>query len=403
MTKKINLKKLDKTNWQKFRFDEIAKSITERVDPKNTELKIYIGLEHLDPESIHIKRNGTRDDVKGQKLKCYPGDVIFGKRRAYQRKAAIVTKEGFCSAHSMVLRANPEVIDPKLFPFFLHSDQFMNRAIDISVGSLSPTINWGTLKKQEFLLPPKEQQAKLAELFWAMDEVVEKQLFVLDKLQINLKTNVEEKIHGQNLIGQTIQEIIEELSSKMEVKALGTLGIFLKGRGISKSEVVESGVPCIRYGELYTKHHRIIRQYYSFISEENTIKGLKLEKNDILFAGSGETITEIGKSAAFTSDDLVYAGSDTIIFRSHDMDGIYLGYLMNSQFVRQQLNKYGTGATVMHIYPTDLKKIKIPIRNKSIQIKLGKQLEAFAINIKKIEHTINTSKSLQKTLINEVF
>ncbi|MCP4367093.1 MAG: N-6 DNA methylase, partial [Deltaproteobacteria bacterium] len=163
-TQQIDIKNVDKTDWQTYRFDQIAKNITERVDPNTTDLELYIGLEHLDPESIHIKRHGGKDDVKGQKLKCFPGDVIFGKRRAYQRKAAVVTQEGFCSAHAMVLRANPDVIEAKLFPFFLHSDAFMHRAIDISVGSLSPTINWGTLKSQEFLLPPKDQQAQLAEL-----------------------------------------------------------------------------------------------------------------------------------------------------------------------------------------------------------------------------------------------
>lgn len=167
-TQPINLKNLDKSNWQRYRFDQIAKNISERVDPNNTDLQVYIGLEHIDSDSIHIKRSGTPDDVNGQKLRCYPGDVIFGRRRAYQRKAAIARVDGFCSAHSLVLRANPDVIAPKLFPFFLHSDSFMHRAVDISVGSLSPTINWGTLKHQEFLLPPKDQQAQLAELLWAI-------------------------------------------------------------------------------------------------------------------------------------------------------------------------------------------------------------------------------------------
>jgi type I restriction enzyme S subunit len=83
----------------------------------------------------------------------------------------------------MVLRANPDVIDPRLFPFFLHSDSFMHRAIDISVGSLSPTINWGTLKTQEFLLPPKDQQAKLAELLWGMDEVIERETIVKERIE----------------------------------------------------------------------------------------------------------------------------------------------------------------------------------------------------------------------------
>jgi type I restriction enzyme, S subunit len=178
----IDLKNLDKSRWETFRFEEIASKISETVNPNTTELETYVGLEHLDAEDIHIRRKGTPDDVSGGKLKCYPGDVIFGKRRAYQRKAAIVDFEGICSAHAFVFRANSEVIDPKLFPFFLHSDQFMHRMVDISVGGLSPTINWGDLKHQEFLLPPKDQQAQLAKLLWAMDEVIEREREVLERL-----------------------------------------------------------------------------------------------------------------------------------------------------------------------------------------------------------------------------
>ncbi len=172
---KLDLNNLDKSNWKSFPFEKIASKVSETVDPNKTELNIYVGLEHIDAEDIHIRRFGVPADVSGGKLKCYPGDVIFGKRRAYQRKAAIVDFEGICSAHAFVLRANTEIIDPKLFPFFLHSDQFMHRMVDISVGGLSPTINWSDLKHQEFLLPPKEEQAKLAELLWAMDEVIERE------------------------------------------------------------------------------------------------------------------------------------------------------------------------------------------------------------------------------------
>jgi len=185
ITKNIDLKNLDKSNWIIFQFDEIATKVSETVNPTTTDLEIYVGLEHIDAENIHIKRFGTPADVKGQKLKCYPGDVIFGKRRAYQRKAAVVEFEGICSAHAFVLRAIPEVIDPKLFPFFLHSDMFMHCAVDISVGGLSPTINWGQLKEQEFHLPPKEQQAQLVELLWAMDDVIEKEKKVTSELFIS--------------------------------------------------------------------------------------------------------------------------------------------------------------------------------------------------------------------------
>jgi type I restriction enzyme S subunit len=176
------LESLDKTHWQTFRFDEIARNISERVEPGATDLAVYVGLEHIDSGSLHIKRTGVPSDVDGTKLRVYAGDVIFGRRRAYQRKAAVATFDGICSAHALVLRAKSEVIDPRLFPFFLHSDAFMHRAVDISVGGLSPTINWGNLKLEKFMLPPLDQQARLAELLWAADEVGGKYLFQLEQI-----------------------------------------------------------------------------------------------------------------------------------------------------------------------------------------------------------------------------
>ncbi|MEZ4824959.1 MAG: restriction endonuclease subunit S [Bacteroidia bacterium] len=400
---KIDLKNINKSGWESFRFEEIASKISETVDPNSTTLETYVGLEHLDAEDIHIRRKGTPDDVSGGKLKCYPGDVIFGKRRAYQRKAAIVDFEGICSAHAFVFRPNPTVIDPKLFPFFLHSDQFMHRMVDISVGGLSPTINWGDLKNQEFLLPPKDQQGQLAELLWAMDEVVERERMLKADLENALNTMIENEIHGVDLHGKVIREVLDELSEYVELVSLSELGELLKGKGIPKSDVQEAGLPCVRYGELYTKYNRIIREFHSFISEEIKSESFLLQKHDVLFAGSGETITEIGKSAAFVDDIEAYAGSDTLLFRPFDMDGYYLGYLMNSQLVRQQLNKYGTGATVMHIYNSDLAKVKVPKIGREKQIEIAKKLESISTNVFKLDSKIATSKSLQKSLINQIF
>ena len=154
-----------KSGWTMVRFDNIAQNVAVRVNPAEAKTDNYVGLEHLDPESLHLRKWGHPSDVTGQKLTFKKGDVIFGRRRAYQRKLAIAEFDGICSAHAMVLRAKPEVILPEFLPFFLQSDLFMERAIGISVGSLSPTINWKTLKIQEFPLPPlAEQERIVAEL-----------------------------------------------------------------------------------------------------------------------------------------------------------------------------------------------------------------------------------------------
>ena len=63
-----------------------AESIGERAEPKDAQEEIYVGLEHLDPQCLHIRRWGKGSDVIGGKLRFRKGDIIFGKHRAYQRK-----------------------------------------------------------------------------------------------------------------------------------------------------------------------------------------------------------------------------------------------------------------------------------------------------------------------------
>lgn len=156
-------------DFETVRFDKIAINISERVEPKKTELATYVGLEHLDADNLRIERTGTPDDVIGTKLKIYKGDIIFGKRRAYLRKVAVSHFDGIASAHSMILRANEKNIEKDFLPYFMQSDAFMNRAVQISEGSLSPTIKVKTLAQQEFTLPKKVKQKELVALFKQFD------------------------------------------------------------------------------------------------------------------------------------------------------------------------------------------------------------------------------------------
>jgi hypothetical protein len=146
-----------------FRFDQMATLINDRVnEPAESGVERYVGLEHLDGDSLRVRRWGEITEVESTKLRFQPGDIIFGKRRVYQRKLAVADFEGICSAHAMVLRAKANVVLPEFLPFFMQSDRFMERALQISVGSLSPTINWTTLAVEEFALPPIEEQRRIA-------------------------------------------------------------------------------------------------------------------------------------------------------------------------------------------------------------------------------------------------
>ena len=160
-----------KPGWQRVKFAELAECVNDRVDdPANAGVDRYVGLEHLDPDSLTIRRWGSPADVESTKLRFQPGDIIFGKRRAYQRKLVVADFEGICSAHAMVLRTKSKVVLPEFLPFFMQSDLFMRRAVEISVGSLSPTINWKTLSKEEFVLPPLNEQCRAVRLLKTIEK-----------------------------------------------------------------------------------------------------------------------------------------------------------------------------------------------------------------------------------------
>lgn len=153
----------------KYRFEQIVFNSTEKKKPTEEDKYTYLGLEHLDSGSLHVTRYGSDVAPIGEKLIMREGDVLFGKRRAYQKKVAVAPFDGIFSAHGMVLRPKEEVIDKHFFPLFISSDYFLDAAIKISVGSLSPTINWSDLKELEFELPDLDKQRELAKVLWAID------------------------------------------------------------------------------------------------------------------------------------------------------------------------------------------------------------------------------------------
>lgn len=218
-----------------YRFDQIAENITVRVEPADTDLERYVGLEHLDPESLKLWRWGSPADVIGQKLKFWKGDIIYGKRRAYQRKLAVADFDGICSAHAMVLRAKQDVILPELLPFFLQSEIFHQRAMEISVGSLSPTINWSALAKQEFPLPPVDEQRRIADLLWAADDVIGATNDLIESIS-KVKASVRNENFGK---GNSAKILLKDLCEPKGIQ----IGPF--GSQLHASDYVTDGIPVV--------------------------------------------------------------------------------------------------------------------------------------------------------------
>lgn len=164
----------DRSKWQRVRFGDVVENVNETErDPQSAGIERFIGLEHLEPGSLHIRAWGNVADGTTFTRRCRPGQVLFGKRRAYQRKVALAEFDAVVSGDIYVLAPKNDRLLPELLPFLCMSERFFKFAVETSAGSLSPRTNWSSLASFEFDLPSLAQQRRIAEVLWAADDAIE--------------------------------------------------------------------------------------------------------------------------------------------------------------------------------------------------------------------------------------
>ncbi|HOW96497.1 MAG TPA: restriction endonuclease subunit S [Kiritimatiellia bacterium] len=164
-----------KKGWTRVAFGDVVQLCRERAgDPGEGGFDRYVGLEHLEPGDLKIRRWGNVADGTTFTNVFRAGQVLFGKRRAYQRKVALADFDGVCSGDIYVLEAKGNRLLPELLPFICQTDRFFEHAVGTSAGSLSPRTNWESLADFEFALPPLEEQRRIAEVIQAAARLTER-------------------------------------------------------------------------------------------------------------------------------------------------------------------------------------------------------------------------------------
>jgi len=160
--------------WRMVKFGDVVKNATEvERDPLGAGLERFVGLDDIEPGNLHIKSWGLVADGTSFTRRFRKGQVLFAKRRAYQRKVAVAEFDGVCSSDILTFEPKGDDLIPDLLPFIVQSDGFFDHALGTSAGSLSPRTRWSQLKTYEFPLPPKDEQRRIAEILWAADEVLQ--------------------------------------------------------------------------------------------------------------------------------------------------------------------------------------------------------------------------------------
>ncbi len=158
--------------WRRVKFGEVVRLVTNRCDPTAAGIERFVGLENLEPGNLRVRSWGLVAEGTTFTNRFRPGQVLFGKRRAYQKKVAVADFEGVCSGDIYVLESSdPARLQPDLLPFLCQTDAFFEHAVGTSAGSLSPRTNWDRLAKYNFALPPMEEQRRIAGLLCASDSI----------------------------------------------------------------------------------------------------------------------------------------------------------------------------------------------------------------------------------------
>lgn len=161
--------------WKRVKFGDVVQLSKARcADPLAEGVKRYVGLEHLEPGDLRIRSWGNVADGVTFTSVFQPGQVLFGKRRAYQRKVAVADFSGVCSDDIYVMEAkDANVLLPELLPFICQTDAFFDHAVDTSAGSLSPRTNWTSLAAFEIALPSFDEQRRMLVMLSAWQQALE--------------------------------------------------------------------------------------------------------------------------------------------------------------------------------------------------------------------------------------
>lgn len=334
----------------KYRFEQIAINSTEKKKPVEEDRFTYLGLEHLDPGSLKVTRFGSDVAPIGEKLVMRKGDVLFGKRRAYQKKVAIAPFDGIFSAHGMVLRPNAEVIDPDFFPLFISSDYFLDAAINISVGSLSPTINWRDLKILEFELPDLETQRKLAAVLWSINDTMESYKKLISATDELVKSQFMEQF----------RELIEQPEACSKIEDICT--VFADGDWIESKDQSDEGIRLIQTGNIGNDQYLDKGERARFITEDTfeRLNCTEVKANDILISRLPDPV---GRACIIPEGlgKCITAVDCTIVRLESRVKPEYFIAYTRSPFYMMQVASRETGSTRKRISRKNLGMLTIPV------------------------------------------
>ena len=376
MFPKLRFKEFD-GDWLKLKYKDV--------------LTIKYGKDHKSLNDGDIPVYGTGGLMRHVNKYLYDGESILIGRKGTIDKPKYIN-EKFWTVDTLFYTE----IKENIVPLFLFQHALEVNWLGLNEATGVPSLNTTSIYNVDISIPSKEEQTKIVTFLSAVDEKIS-QIKQKHELLSQYKQGMMQK-----LFSQQIRFKADDGSEfgEWEETTLEKIGTFLKGKGISKADIVCDGqIPCVRYGELYTHYGEVISKVISATNID--VNNLVLSKaNDILIPASGETQIDIATASCILDDGIALSG-DLNIFRTKE-NGIFLSYLIRSK-LKMKIAQLAQGNSVVHLYATQLKGVELNLPCLEEQTQIANFLSAIDQKIEVVSKQIEQAKQWKKGLLQQMF
>lgn len=384
-----------KPGWRRVKFGDVVRlSKAKSKDPLADGIERYVGLEHLEPGDLRIRSWGNVADGVTFTSLFQPGQVLFGKRRAYQRKVAVADFAGVCSGDIYVLETKDEkVLLPALLPFICQTDAFFEHAVGTSAGSLSPRTNWTSLADFEFELPPIVEQVNIVEVLVVARAVPDAQSDALVKLQ--------------ELRQSTLDHLLGHPKNAPSVR-LEAVASMQNGRPFPGDEYADAGIKLLRPGNLGASGYLVWPAEKTVSLDptwEVTATDFVIQPGDVLINLTAQSLEDgfMGRVCLVREQDKSLLNQRIGRFRCNEavLRPEYLFRCLQTSRFRQHAHANCEGSKVKHMFWQHLAKYEIAVPELSVQDDVISQCASIDEAIESLSSRLALSKELRTRLTNQ--
>ena len=333
----------------------------------------------LTDEGVYLPTQAVAEYILGD------GDILLSRSGTVGRSFLYRHKiHGPCAYAGYLVRFVPKSHPlANYIHLFTKTTAFTEFIRTSAISSTIDNVNAEKYANCRLPLPPPDEQADIVRYLDHADQLISRYISAKERLIPLMEEQRQAVIHQAVTRGLDTSTAFEPFSvpelgdvpDHWEIVQLGRLGDFSKGSGGTKDDEVTEGLPCVRYGDIYTSHKYFVRQTRSFIARHRAHDYAPMKYGDVLFTGSGETIEDIGKSVVNLIDGEAYCGGDVILFRPRDKTHPeFLGYLLDSARAIHQKSSMGRGITIMHVYSSQLKYLWLALPPFADQVQIAEYL-----------------------------